>query len=277
MKFFDSACPVIIAGAPRSGTTFLTTTLNMHPQILITNELRAWSAFGDFQRRTSQPNQILPEHPLRDEFKSFMEAGFGNIFREFYRTLNYEADVGCARPSKHSKSNVIRAFGDKNPGYADANQPGCLDLIVRSMPDVKFIHIHRDPRSCVASYMQTAVYSSELERCIDIWLRHVMSMANLRDKLGSDRVLDISYEQFVTRAGEALFRRMESFLSLDQAASPIEFLERERKAPIPYRSPVTPLELLGQTNYTDNLNAREIEAIESRCRGFMHRYGYSVS
>ena len=274
MKFSKNACPVIMAGAPRSGTTFLTTSLNVHPQVVITNELRAWSAFGDLQRRTDKPNQILPEHPLRDDFKSFMEEGFGSVFKNFYKSLNYNSEIGCARSTKRSKLNEIRAFGDKNPGYADANQPGCLDLIVRAMPDVKFLHIHRDPRSCVASYVQTDVYSNDLDKCIDIWLRHISSMALLRDKLGSDRVLDISYEQYVTRAGEALFRRIESFLSLDKADEPISFLERERREPIPYRSPVTPLKDLGKTTFESILSKGEIEKIEEKCQSFMGRYGY---
>jgi hypothetical protein len=270
-----TATPVIIAGAPRSGTTLLTAALNSHPQVLITNELRAWNVFNDIRRRTKTPSEILPKHPLRDPFRKALMHALVQTFRDFYTTQVTKERLGCPAETGDSVAREIRAYGDKNPGYADTHSPDCLPFIAHWLPDAKFIHIHRDPRSCVASYKAIPVYSNEISRCIDTWRRHASSMAALRDTLGPERVLEFAYEEFVGPKGGALFERIEDHIGVEHAREPQAFLTRERTAPIPYRSPTTPHERLGRTTYRDRLKPKEIAEIETACAELMERYGYS--
>ena len=273
--YASNATPVIIAGAPRSGTTFLTTALNSHPQILITNELRAWSAFNDLRRRLQKPSENLPEHTMRETFRLQLMQSLGSFFRQFYRDNIDHTNLGCPAENGNSVDQVIKAFGDKNPGYADTHQPGCLAFIAETLPDARFIHIHRDPRSCAASYKDISVYSDELERRIDVWRRHTGSMVELKDKIG-DRVMEVRYEDFVTDKGDALFLALEDHLGVDHASEPIAFLRRERKQPTPYRAPTTPQEKLGQRTFETRLSPDEIARIDDACGDLMERLGYSV-
>lgn len=262
-----TATPVIIAGAPRSGTTFLTTALNTHPQVMITNELRAWNVFNDLRRRMGHPSESLPDHPLRERFKAALLRECAHMFEEFYRAEVTKDLLGCPTPidTKSSVEPVIKAFGDKNPSYADTNSQGCLEFIAESLPDAKFIHIFRDPRACVASYLAIDVYSDELERCINVWLRHTQSMVKLRDALGTDRVLEIRYEDLVSERGAALMRRLEAHMNVDHADEPKEFLMRERSAPVPYRSPTTPVEKLGTSTWDERLAPDQVKILEESC------------
>lgn len=272
----DDATPVIIAGAPRSGTTLLTTALNSHPQVMITNELRAWITLNDLRLRTEKPSESLPDHPLRERFRSRLVADFARLFRDFYREDVTKESLGCPAESGHSVERRIKAFGDKNPSYADTHAPGCLDFIAEAMPDAKFIHIYRDPRSCAASYKDIAIYANEVERWISIWKRHTQSMVALRDRLGPERVLELPYEDFVTERGEDIFQQIENHIGLDHALEPCTFLARERAEPIPYRSPTTPTNQLGRTTFHGRLTLEEIAAIEIECAALMKRLGYAA-
>ena len=274
-SYAEHATPVIIAGAPRSGTTFLTTSLNSHPQIVITNELRAWTVFNDVRRRTNKPNQLLPKHPARDLFRDALLENFADFFRNFYASSIDKTNVGCPTKQGDSVEPMIRAYGDKNPGYADANSQGCLDFIAEALPDARFLHIHRDPRSCVASYRDIEVYSDEIERRVDTWNRHAGTMAALRDRLGPERVLEFAYESYVTEEGDQLFRMIEDHLGVDHASEPLSFLARERAEPIPYRSPTTPKERLGRATFNERLDREEIARVEHACAALMERYGYA--
>ena len=271
-----TATPVIIAGAPRSGTTLLTTALNSHPQVMITNELRAWILFNDLRRRTENPTEALPEHPLREPFRDRLLETLSRLFRDFYREEVTKQALGCPSQSGDSVEPVIKAFGDKNPSYADTHAPGCLDFIAEAMPDAKFIHIHRDPRSCAASYKDVPIYAKEVGRWVNIWKRHTQSMLDLHDRLGPDRVLLFAYADFVTEKADAIFRRIEDHVGIDHAREPIEFLARERNSPTPYRAPTTPTGSLGRSTFHTRLTAQEIEAVEKSCEPLMIRLSYPL-
>jgi len=268
------AIPVIIAGAPRSGTTFLTTALNTHPQVMITNELRAWIVFNDLRRRTKQTSESLPEHPLRDSFRRELLRQCRTMFYRFYHEEVTKEMLGCPASTGDSVEQVIKAFGDKNPSYADSHSAGCIDLIADLLHGARFIHIHRDPRSCVASYRDIKVYSNEITRCTSTWLRHTRTMAKLADRLGPKRVLEFAYEDFVSSKGEEIFQQIEAHIGVDHACEPIDFLNRERAKPVPYRSPTTAPDRLGQATFVDRLTPAEVRAVEARTAALMERYGY---
>lgn len=268
------ATPVIIAGAPRSGTTFLTTALNTHPQVMITNELRAWIAFNDLRLRTEQPSESLPKHPMREQFRKMMLNNCRNTFLNFYRRRLTKDQLGCPAPEiGGSVEQVIKAFGDKNPSYADTHSKGCLDFIARSMKNAKFIHIHRDPRSCAASYKDVPIYANTVDRWISIWTRHTQSMVDLREKLGPDRVLQFAYEDFVTEKGELILKQIEDHIGVDHAPEPLAFLARERQVPIPYRSPTTKLTLLGTDTWSRRLSDEEVQKIVEGTHSIANKVG----
>ncbi|GGD09652.1 sulfotransferase family protein [Aquisalinus flavus] len=273
--FAPDATPVIIAGAPRSGTTFLTTALNSHPQVLITNELRMWTMFNDLRRRTEHPTEMLPEHPMREEFRNEMLGITGHLFRKFYKAKIDKTNLGCPAGSGNSVDQVIKAFGDKNPGYADTHSPDCLTFIAQTMRRARFIHIHRDPRSCAASYKDIKVYSDDIDRRINIWRRHTGSMVELKQKFPK-RVMDIKYEDFVLEKGDEIFQKLEDHIGVDHASEPLAFLARERDKPVPYRAPTTPQKQLGRTTYAERLTPEEIKKIETECADYMKRFGYKA-
>ncbi|MFN3835008.1 MAG: sulfotransferase family protein [Glycocaulis sp.] len=273
--FHDTARPLIVTGAPRSGTTFLTVAMNQHPQILLTNELRPWSFVNNVRLRLQQPSELLPEHPLRQDFRKVLVHAMLDTVDSFYRTRVPRTGLGYVDGKKASVDPAIRAYGDKNPSYADAKEKWCAGMIAAYWKGSRFVHIHRDPRSCVASYKAVEVYSDEITRGADIWNRHLKTMHKLGAQLGPDRLLNVRYEELVSEDGPEVFARIEAFLGLDHAAEPAAFLKREMRSRTPYRAPTTPEPMLGQTRFSERLSAEEIGYVEHTCRDMMEAFGYA--
>lgn len=274
LKFHRDARPVIVAGAPRSGTTFLTVAMNQHPQILLTNELRPWTFINNIRVRSEKPSELLPDHPARDRFQTALMDNLYRFVDNFYRAETSRSELYAGNLKKASVDPAIRAYGDKNPSYADPKEVGCAETIARHWPGVRFVHIHRDPRSCAASYKTVKIYSDQIERGANIWMRHVSTMKQLAEELGPDRVMHIRYEDFVAEPGKQIFRQLEGFLGLDPASEPIDFLQREMDTRTPFRAPVTPDALLGTTSFEQRLTPRDIGYVEHVCRDLMDVFGY---
>lgn len=105
--------PVVIIGAPRSGTSLLTRTLGSHPAVLLLMEPRlVWRFGNDAKSDMLSPDDARPEiiEHIRNTFADRVRAA--------------------------SKSRLV----EKTP--ANALRPGFVD---RVLPDARFIHIIRDP------------------------------------------------------------------------------------------------------------------------------------
>lgn len=267
--------PLFVIGAPRSGTTFFTTALNSHPQVFVTNELRAWNYIALSSVKLAGPSELLPEHPLREDYAQALLRGMVTSLREFYADKVNKTNLGCPTPGNQHYYKRIEVFGDKNPGYVDRNNTNCLPSMRQLMPDARYIHVHRDPRSCVASYLRISVYPDDLDVAIDMWKRHIEPAIEFCQTLNADEFRVVKYEDFVTEKGDAIFRDLETFLHIDDAPAPLEFLAAERRQRTPYRSPSTPREDLGGTTFDKSLSIEAIRHIEQACASHMEALGYS--
>src|SRR5215211_3395266 len=113
--------PVIVYGAPRSGTTYLTTLLNSHPEVFVSNEIRLFAWLH--QTINVVPLDVRNVMNSRSEFVNHLRVAFPELVREFYRKMHPGA----------------RYWGDKNPHYAAPRNQGCLDTIAELFPGSRFI------------------------------------------------------------------------------------------------------------------------------------------
>ncbi len=111
--------PIIILGAPRSGTSVFGETLSEHPDVFYANERRFLWRYGNDRKsdmlRASDARPAVVEY-IRDEFARLVgEAG-------------------------------RRRLVEKQP--ANSLRPGFVDVV---FPDARYIHIRRDPVESVLS------------------------------------------------------------------------------------------------------------------------------
>jgi hypothetical protein len=115
----ELACPIIIIGSPRSGTTILGKILSQHPDLVYVEEPRlTWRLGNDKGSDMLRGSQARPEviRDIRKSFEQFVREGDGHRLLE------------------KTPSNALR-----------------MEFVDRVFPDCKFIHITRNGLDSVLS------------------------------------------------------------------------------------------------------------------------------
>ena len=175
--------PIVLFGAPRSGTTFLNELLNSHPEVHITNEMRLFAWAHETLVKATKQHRLLVTH--REKFAEHATKQFGGMIRDFYAT----------------EWPHVRYWGDKNPHYADVWNRGCLDTVRRIFPGAKFIHIIRDGRDVVASIVRREHPDgrpwADVETAAWTWQDHVTIGSAFGRKIGPESYYEMRYEDLV--------------------------------------------------------------------------------
>lgn len=227
--------PLFIVGAPRSGTTFLCSLLNMHPLIELTNECRIFVLLKNMLEVDShRPDLLGVIH--RDRFEAFGRRTLGTWVERYYRE-----ELGIDAP----------IWGDKHPPYGDPTvlsgrigaqeriprSGSCLRLIRDALPHARFIHIHRDPRH-VANSLLHKHWAASLEDGVRIWSQYVGEIIGFFEELPAHQKLTLAYRHLVEDSSETA-AAIGHFLGLADASPISEFLATQRHAPTPFSDPVT--------------------------------------
>ncbi|MCF6313099.1 MAG: sulfotransferase [Verrucomicrobiales bacterium] len=125
--------PIIILGAPRSGTTLLGKLIAAHPDVAYWEEPRTVWSTG---------NQQLPDDVLTPEHLSQKTAD--QIDQRF---ADFLTKSGKTRFAEKTPCNLLR-----------------IPFIHALYPDAKFIYIHRDPYSVIASALRMLETPPDLNR-----------------------------------------------------------------------------------------------------------------
>lgn len=132
--------PLFVLGPPRSGTTFLQQVIDAHPEVLVTDELRAvsWLVQETGKLREGFPVHGNPYPVTRGrEFSDYLLRDAARILIPFY-----------LRQARRAGKPTIHYWGDKYPHYDEI-----LHLLPGLFPDARYVLIHRDLRDTIASVM----------------------------------------------------------------------------------------------------------------------------
>ena len=208
--------PLFIVGMPRSGTKLIRDLLNRNPMIAIPpieshfipefvaefGEVphldrveRGRRFFERFRSSTFYFNALSEFGPIHwAEFQPLIQ---GKTWPEVF-----EAVLRHYAPPERDADSI---WGDKTPAYL-----GRLDTLREILPQVRFLHIIRDPRDCALSIHK--IWGRSLFRAADQWRRRV---AQARDH-GARFPLDyreIRYEDLISDP-EGVLRSVCSWLEI---------------------------------------------------------------
>lgn len=220
-----------IVGAGRSGTTLLRAMLDSHPELAIPGETylvaqlaRRRDGFiksGTFDRERFEVElfgdsrfwafYVTPED-VRAVLDEVQPADLADALRATYEA--YARRVGKSR------------YGDKTPSYAFATE-----RIGPLFPESVFIHIHRDPREVVASYLDVDWGPSNVHRAAALWTLSIRAARSAR-RFGEARFLECSYSELVAEP-ERTMRKICSLSQLEFAPQMLEY-QKGRVAAISY-------------------------------------------
>jgi hypothetical protein len=213
--------PIVVFGAPRSGTSYLNRLLNQHPRVYISEEARLFLWVHHSLSVLGEDRRFVRKH--KDEFIDHIRSNYPELIRGFYRKL---------RPT-------ARYWGDKNPAYAARGNEGCLETIQELFPGTRFIHIIRDGRDVVTSLLRTGWAS--FDQAHRIWMTHV----GIGSQFGArcaEKYLELRYEEVVRDDLEGA-RRIFDFLGIEMHQKVIEFCREQQRERTLVKRPTRDLRL----------------------------------
>ena len=137
------ANPVVVCGPPRSGTTFLTALLNGHPDFLITNESRLFSAPLHISKSVTMGILSQTTGPLALEFVRQIENAAAADFTAIYSRVRKVAFTFQDKEMMTVRvtNEAPKYIGDKYPGYSADEYS--ISEVNRLVPNAKWLFIIR--------------------------------------------------------------------------------------------------------------------------------------
>lgn len=214
------ADPIFLVGASRSGTTWLQEMLGAHPAIATPHELHFFDRY--LTPWVDAWADHLPEDPER------------------WRQARH---VGLpAALTEETFSALMREVVDRVHGEVLALKPGArvvlekcaygihAGLILRVLPEARFIHVLRDGRDVVASMLRASRgwgrdwAPASAREAIALWRAHVE--AGRRIARLTDRYAETRYEELASAEGPAILERLFAFCGVEGDASSCEEIFR---------------------------------------------------
>ncbi len=206
--------PFFIIGSGRSGTTLLRLVLAAHSRITIPPE--TWFLIP-----------LVEKLPLHDVLTPEQVDEAIAMITSHYRWPDLEIATdemarlahGLERPTIRGIADLVydrlaardgvARWGDKTPPYVKI-APQILELF----PDAQFIHLVRDGRDVSVSMYRKGWWGRWLLENTHEWRESMQAMKRNREVVGTDRILEVRYEDLVLDT-EGTTRRVCDFLGED--------------------------------------------------------------
>jgi hypothetical protein len=254
--------PVVIFGAPRSGTTYVNGILNAHPSVHITHETRLF-VWAHRTLASLDNDHVALTH--RERFKQYLRPELADLIRRFYAELAPEAVV----------------WGDKNPHYAAPANAEVLDTVVELFPGARFIHVIRDGRDVVASLIRKRNADGEpwvsFETAHQVWNSHVTTGQAFASRAGPGTTFEVRYEDLIAD-DLGMARRMSDFVGIDLHPAIVEFCENQSRERTPMQGPTRDLSRgVEQSDWEEVVSehGRKEDSLDL-LRDNLVRFGYSA-
>ena len=251
--------PIVILGAPRSGTTYLNRIVNEHPGVFVTHESRIFVWAHRALAMIDDPQVVLSH---REQIRDHLERELPGLIRDFYRSL---------RPQ-------IEHWGDKNPHYASPVDRGCPRTIERLYPGALFIHVLRDGRDVVTSLTRKTSPDGDpwapFEMAHDVWNSHITIGHELGAELPEDQFCEIRYEDLIAD-DVGVARSVFDFLGIEIHDSVISFCEAQQRERTPLSGPTRDLSKgAGESDWHSVFTAEERRRSLELLGENLVRFGY---
>ncbi len=261
----EEASITFLIGHPRSGTTLMEQALDSHTGIVSADETWAFlnSAWNPVQ--TDAASRF--ENSLSRWIREATPEQVSHLRDTYLKGIACEP--GCAAPGKH--------LIDKNPALTMYSL-----LIMRLLPEAKFIVALRDPRDVIiSSFMQNVAMTNwsvnwlTLEDSVEMYILAMTSWLKLRETTASNWI-EVRYEDCVKDLPHEV-KRITEFLGLDwqdTQSSPHKHVKTKTVFSPTYGDVLKPVYSSSVARW--KAYAKHLEPYQEKLAPFVKAFGYEV-
>jgi hypothetical protein len=272
---------VFVVGRGRSGTTLVRAMLEEHPRMAIPEESHFVVQLARQSARYERDGGFDVHRFAQDLFGHWAFRRWGISRDDTWRALReaHPQDVASALRAvyaSYARSVGKERYGDKTPSYVMN-----IDLLGRTFPEAVFVHIIRDGRDVALSYLATDFGPRTVAHAAMLWDRFVRAGRDAGGRLGSDRYLEIRYEELVADP-ERVLHDVCGFVGLsfdermlryhERAAAFVPSLAQGEHHTNLYRPPTA-----GLRDWRREMSHRQLAVFESIAGGLLDELGYERS
>lgn len=211
------AAPLFIVGVDRSGTTLLRVLLDRHPDLAIPPESHFIPAMWDRRRKYGRNDRVddidrFLGDLANDKYFGLWSIPIDTVRRELANLPQPDFRLAMDAVFRaYAHTSGKRYWGDKTPDYVKY-----LPLLGQLFPTARFIHIIRDGRDVALSMIELQRRHRRAATVGFIWARRIRLGRKEGQRLGSERYMEVRYEDLVRNPRAELIRTCR-FLQLPYA------------------------------------------------------------
>lgn len=277
----ENKSPVLIVGCGRSGNTLLRSMLVAGKEVAIPPEsyvwpriIRKYSSLG-YLGWNNISKLIISEFEAYNEFYTW-NTSFTKLYKEavnFPKERQNLADlidfIYSSYAIEINKDNTN--WGDKTPINTIY-----LDKILKVFPKAKIIHIVRDPRDVVSSYLKAGLYDNVKEPT-EFWNLCIESVKKIKASK-KYQLIEIKYESLVSHPENEL-RKVTSFLNISFKIDMLHFYKHfdnlgDTVHHSHHQNLKSPISTVSIGKWRTNLTSEQVVEIEKKSSGLIKSYNY---
>jgi protein-tyrosine sulfotransferase len=286
--------PFFIIGSGRSGNTLLRKQLIENANICIPPEIPGLgSTIRFFTQNRSLPWAAIVPRTL-GKFKELADVDVTNKNGFVYNldkelNLNYETIIEKLLALPHEEQSLSRVIDAIYSNYTENNVDEIepligdktpwnsfhLKRILKVYPNAKFIHIVRDSRAVVSSYIKSLAYlnNTDLNDSISRWLDSVTNCLKAKNLVKEGNFYQIKYEDLVTFP-ETEIKKLFIFLKVKHKNKINKVLEDNQLSHHSNLNKPITNEFIHK--WKNELSGAEINSISHKTRKLMEQLNYDI-
>ncbi|MBO6797759.1 sulfotransferase [Maricaulis sp.] len=265
----------------RSGSNFITSLMNGHPQVSGPPPSHLFRLFGLNAHRYGALSEDQNWADFSRDFRDAFDAMLGSW------NSSPDWDTILAPSSPRSIALVLDAIYQLEASTDAASQafvkenhtPSFWAFLNNHWPSCRLVHQVRDPRDVAASWQHTQGIPGGIEKAVDTWIADQSAALALADQITpSDRLLCVRYEDLLMDTAGAA-RLLCAHLGLDYDPCMLDFHGDDRTIRNADRIDAwsnlnRPVMAGNVGGFEHKLSATDIRYIELRCAKLMQQFDY---
>lgn len=263
-------------GSGRSGTTLIRAMFDAHPRMAIPDESKFLPAFVRRRRRYERASGLCSALFLEDLCKERWWRQLGLSRRTVLEAFDRDRPRDLADAVRlvyrlYAVSRGKDRYGDKSPSYIQ-HLPSLAELF----PEACFVHIVRDGRDVVLSFLDADFGPGSVVEAALQWRDRVAQGTKTGRALGSDRYVEVRYEDLVQQPERTLVSLC-AFVGLSFHPEMLSYFGREGGAAssdlYKYRHVRLP-PTAGLRDWRSQMSPRDVAVFEEVAGGLLEQLGY---